>query len=216
MKRYLIWCFKNINFSNKKVLDVGGGNGIFSYYAKSKGAKTVINLEPFSSGSTPLNDRDNNICKDLQIINDNRTIQNFKVDEKFDIIILHDSINHLDEELYKKIHLDKSSLEKYERLIQMLLNILEEKGTIIITDCSRYNFWAILNIKNPFAPSIDWDVHQHPNLILKLFNIQGKFSYKLRWSPFKRFGTLGYIISYFGFPFSFFLQSHFNLILKKV
>ena len=47
---YLNWCFKGIDFRNKDVLDIGGGNGIFSYYAKYLGAKEVINLEPFSDG----------------------------------------------------------------------------------------------------------------------------------------------------------------------
>ena len=31
---YLDWCFKGVDFKNKTVLDIGGGNGIYSFYAR--------------------------------------------------------------------------------------------------------------------------------------------------------------------------------------
>jgi FkbM family methyltransferase len=38
--------FGNIDFSNKNFLDIGGGIGLHSFYAASKGARQVICLEP--------------------------------------------------------------------------------------------------------------------------------------------------------------------------
>ena len=72
-----------------------------------------------------------------------------------------------------------------------------------------------LGLKNPFAPSIDWHLHQSPTLVFKLFE-NHTFDKKIRWSPFKRLGRFGYFISSLGMFPSYFLQSHFNLCISKV
>jgi predicted RNA methylase len=43
--------FKDINFNEKAVLDIGGGIGIFSFYASLKGASKIVCLEPEARGS---------------------------------------------------------------------------------------------------------------------------------------------------------------------
>lgn len=212
MKKYLDWCFKGVNFKNKEVLDIGGGNGIYSYYSMSRGANYALNLEPFESGST-FYSSNLDIDNPLKIETINNTIQNFSSTKKFDIIILHDSINHLNEPLFEHLHQNQNSYSSYVKLINKICSHLKETGIIIITDCSRYNFWGSFGIKNPFAPSIEWNLHQSPYLVLSLF--KGNFiKYKLRWSPFKRFGQFGYFLSKFGKIPSYFLQSHYNIIIK--
>ena len=88
------------------------------------------------------------------------------------------------------------------------------KGKILITDCSRRNFWGDFGIKSPFAPSIEWNLHQPPSLVKSLFD-NDKFSFVLRWSPFKRFGWMGRLISFLGIIPSYFMQSHFNLLINR-
>ena len=213
--RYLRWAFKGIEFKNKTVLDIGGGNGIYSYYSRFKGAKYCINLEPFQSGSKNVKINSKTVPESLKIKLINKTIQEFKSEKKFDIIILHDSINHLDESIFSKIDKDTHSFEKYSNLIKKISDMLENNGTIVVTDCSKYNFWRLLGMKSPFAPTIEWEIHQSPYLIKKLFLKQGFEKFKIRWSPFKRFGFLGIIISNFGYIPSFFMQSHYNIIIRK-
>ena len=211
MKKYLDWCFRRVDFTGKNVLDIGGGNGIYSYYSIACGAKKAVNLEPFASGSTFFeNNKQDNI---LQIETINKTIQEFETKDKFDVIILHDSINHLDEHLFSEIHLNKEYFNQYQNLIRKILTLLNRKGTVVITDCGRSNFWGDLGLSNPFAPSIDWRLHQNPKLVLKLFD-KNDFDFNLRWSPFKRFGVIGKFISFFGEKPSYFLQSHYNLHLN--
>lgn len=212
---YLKWAFKGINFKDKSVLDIGGGNGIYSYYAKFMGANYCINLEPFEAGSKNVKIDSKEIPDSLHITLINQTIQEFITDKKFDIIILHDSVNHLDEPIFSEIHENKPSFDKYCKLIKKITDLLNDRGTIVVTDCSRYNFWGILGLKNPFAPSIEWNLHQSPYLIKKLFIEQGFRKFNLRWSPFKRFDLFGKILSFFGFIPSFFMQSHFNLTIRK-
>ena len=212
---YLKWAFKGIDFKDKSVLDIGGGNGIYSYYAKFKGANACINLEPFEAGSKNVKIDSKEIPDSLKITLINQTIQEFITDKKFDIIILHDSINHLDEPIFSEIHKNQSSFDQYCKLIKKITDLLNEGGTIIVTDCSRYNFWGLLGLKSPFAPSIDWNLHQSPHLIKKLFERDGFENFNIRWSPFKRFGLFGRALSNFGFLFAFFIQSHFNMIIKN-
>ena len=213
MTTYLNWCFDGIDFSGKSVLDIGGGNGIFSYYSKLRGASSVLNLEPFSAGSTTFNFEGVESLDNLKISINNQTIQDYKTNKTYDIIILHDSINHLDENIFERIHQDENKFEEYKKLISKVVKLLSINGQIIITDCSRRNFWGDLRLKNPFAPSIDWHLHQRPTLVLKLFE-NHNFEKKIRWSPFKRFGLFGYFISSFGMIPAYFLQSHFNVHLK--
>ncbi len=212
---YLKWAFKGIDFSNKKVLDIGGGNGIYSYYAKYMGAKSCVNLEPLEAGSANVKIKQKKIDDHFQIQIINQTFQNFRTTEKFDIIILHDSINHLDEDIFCEIHKDNNAKLVYMILINKMCGLLSEEGEFVITDCSRYNFWGIIGLKSPFAPSIDWHLHQSPYLIAKLFEAQGLRNKNLRWSPFKRFGSFGRYLTIFGFLPAFFMQSHFNLIIKR-
>lgn len=215
MLTYLSWCFDGIDFNGKSVLDIGGGNGIYSFYSKLKGASSVLNLEPFSAGSTTFNLEGVEMIDNLKISINNKTIQDFKMNKSYDIIILHDSINHLDENIFKNIHQDKDKFKEYKKLISKIVKLLSINGQIVITDCSRRNFWGDLGLKNPFAPSIDWHLHQRPTLVLKLFE-NYNFEKKIRWSPFKRFGLFGYFISSLGFIPSYFLQSHFNICISKI
>ena len=215
MLTYLNWCFEGIDFNGKSVLDIGGGNGIYSFFSKLKGASSVLNLEPFSAGSSKFNFEGVEIIDDLSISVKNQTIQDFKTNKSYDIIILHDSINHLDENIFKDIHQDENKFELYKKLISKIIKILAYNGHMVITDCSRRNFWGDLGLKNPFAPSIDWHLHQSPTLVFKLFE-NHTFDKKIRWSPFKRLGIFGYFISSLGMFPSYFLQSHFNLCISKV
>ena len=213
MMKYLNWCFDEIDFDGKSVLDIGGGNGIYSFFSKLKGANRVLNLEPFSAGSTTFDFEGIESNDNLNISVSNQTIQDFDTNKSFDIIILHDSINHLDENIFESIHQDENKFEEYKKLIFKIVKLLSTNGQIVITDCSRRNFWGDLGLKNPFAPSIDWHLHQNPRLVLKLFE-DHSFYKKIRWSPFKRLGLLAYLISSLGMIPSYFLQSHFNLHLK--
>ena len=214
MLKYLSWCFRDVDFHNKSVLDIGGGNGIYSYYSRYKGSSSALNLEPFASGSTKFDLDEGEAIGQLSISVRNETIQDFNSTKKFDVIILHDSINHLDEAMFEKIHTDKSKFSDYKKLVNKIIGLLSDDGVIVITDCSSKNFWGDVGLKSPFAPTIDWYLHQRPQLVEKLFENHA-FKSKLRWSPFKRFGYFGRLLSLLGYIPSYFMQSHFNLILRK-
>lgn len=94
--------FQGVNFKNKCVLDIGGGSGIYFYYAACMGAKSVVCLEPEATGSSKeVEDSFHKLNEILEYDNIARktiAIQEYESEGKtYDIIFLYNSINHLDE-----------------------------------------------------------------------------------------------------------------------
>jgi len=178
-----------------------------------RGAKSCINLEPFLDGSSGEFLKNN--INDLKVEYINSTFQKFDTKEKFDIIIIHDTINHIDEEQYVELRKSKKARKIYSELIKKISQMLNKDGVIVVSDCASSNFYGNLGIKNPFAPSIEWKLHQNPSILIPFFEQNNLKVVSKRWSPFKRFGYFGLIISFFGFIPSFFMQSHFCLVFKK-
>ena len=206
---YLLWLSKNINLKNKKVLDVGGGSGLISYFSFSQGADKVINLEPFSSGSREHKKIKSNLVELVE-----KSFQDFESKDKFDVIFFHDSINHIDENKFLDLHVNQENYDHYVKLISKINSICSKNCDIIVSDCSRYNFFQFLGLRSPFAPSIGWKYHQSTKIVNKLFNDAGFEKISVRWSPLKRLGRMGYIISFFGAPVAYFFQSHYVIHFK--
>ena len=220
---YLDFIFnkKLIDFKNKKILDVGGGSGICSFYGYFKNCKSAINLEPILSGSNhnaidgfKSYLKKNSSIKNIKHIN--KKFQNFISEDKFDYIIFHDSINHLNEGVYQNLIIDKNSKEYfYKFYISKIDSLIKKKGKVIITDCSPVNFYNFFGFKNPFAPSINWKLHKDPNTLRYFFENYGYEILTIKWTPLKRLGNFGIFLSKFGRCFAFFLQSHFVMIVQK-
>jgi hypothetical protein len=49
-------------------------------------------------------------------------------------------------------------------------------------------------LKNPFAPTIEWDKHQQPELWSELLALAGYESRRTRWTPPNRTGRLGQLL----------------------
>lgn len=215
---YLDFVFQDIpSFVGKAMLDVGGGSGLFSFYVACKGARQVICLEPELEGSRKgVSDKFRKVLASLSLKNVSfhpTRLQDYFTDESFDIILLHNSINHLDEDACTKLQHDKESRRRYGEIFQKLRQLAKVGATLLITDCSRYNFFALLGIKNVFAPSIGWKTHQSPRFWSSMLSKYGFVNAKIRWTPFKGRNI--------GKPFanqlaSYFLQSHFLLVMEKV
>lgn len=99
-------------------------------------------------------------------------------------------------------------------ILLKLAAMITAGGMMIISDCSRINFWPLIIIANPFAPSITWNIHQSPYLWLKLLEKIGFVFHKLTWTSPNRLGLIGKLILGNKY-FSFFRNSHFNLYVVK-
>lgn len=216
---YNDYIYRGIDFTGRSVIDVGGGVGRAAYYAAAAGASRVVCVEPEADGSRNtmldtaaklgdrlgLRDRVEFITKPLEDVGDIG---------RFDIVLCHNCINHLDEAACSRLHVDAEARRRYLHLLQDFDNISAPGARLVVTDCSRRNLFGDLGIYNPFAPSITWRIHQTPELWAELFASSGFTDPVIRWTPDRRSGRFGerFLTSPLA---AYCLQSHFCLTMVK-
>ena len=219
LKFRMEFLFRGITFKNKRVLDIGGGCGVFSFYAACRGADKVLCLEPEVEGSSSgVQDTFRKLQRLLSAPNvllETSTFQSFESDGKaFDIILLLNSINHLNETACINLLNDENARAIYQSIFAKLSS-LSKKGTkLIICDCSRYNLFALLKMRNPFSPTIEWHKHQTPEVWAHMLGCVGFGNPIIRWSSFNRLRSVGRVL--FGNKvMAYFLKSGFCLSMVK-
>lgn len=207
--------FGDIDFKGKNVLEIGGGHGVFCFYAAIRGAKWVVNLEPEGVGSKSGYIEKFKLLKDaLGVYNAEiieSTFQDYdSLNRKFDIILLYNSINHLDEEACIDLRTNSGSWDAYKNIFRKIHLISNPDAKIIIGDCSNENLFPLLGLKNPIYKKIEWFKHQSPEVWTRLLKECGFCNPSISWTTFNSFGKLGKFL--FGNKYvSFFLISHFIL-----
>jgi 2-polyprenyl-3-methyl-5-hydroxy-6-metoxy-1,4-benzoquinol methylase len=189
---YLERIFQGIDFTGKRMLDIGGGRGAFSYYAGCRGAAEVICLEPQGAGSTAdMNQTFRALGAELGGMENVRlvadTIQNYDPGEgRFDIVLSHASINHLDEEACIRLHRDSGARATYHALFRKIADMCNPGAELIACDVSRVNFFGLLGVANPFAPCIAWHKHQPPSVWAALLAEAGFSHPRVTWGNRRR------------------------------
>lgn len=219
-KRYSARCeflFQNINLHGKRVLDVGCGRGTFALWAGMQGASYVLGIEPESSGSTEgtfVRFRETIGQLQLENVIEARSsfLSDIKVsDGRFDVAVLYNVINHLNEVAVVNLHRDESAALEYLDVLRHLRKILADGAFVIVSDCSRRNFWNDVGIRNPLAPTIEWNKHQSPPVWISIFRRAGFQLHDLRWSQLYPAGGLSS-----NWPVQYFSVSHFTLRFRAI
>ena len=145
----------------------------------------------------------------------NTTLQEFDPEgQSFDIVLLHNSINHLDEEACINLLKSSDAKARYDSIFSKLRQLGLPGSSLIIVDASRYNFFSLLHLKNPVARSIEWHKHQSPTVWARVLGEYGFSNPKIRWSSFNTFRELGRF--FLGNRIaSYFLTSHFVLQMRR-
>ncbi len=219
LKTHLNFIFDDFDFNGKNMLDVGGGSGLLSFYASINGGYSIC-LEPELSGSSSSSlKKFNNLQKNLANVSgkvgyEAKSFQDYESQNKFDIIVMANSVNHLDENATIDLHENKESKEIYKKLFSKVHRLLKQNGILIITDCNRYNFFHSFGLKSPFMPTIEWQKHQSPHTWSKLLNEVGFKFQSLNWSSPNGLGRIAKIL--LSNPLcAFFLLSHFKIKFLK-
>ena len=216
---YLEYLFQGIRFLGKSMIDIGSGSGIYSLYAAIMGAKEVVCLEPEAEGSNGEALRKfNSLFTTLSLSNiilQKVRFQDFEPDNKrFDIIFLHASINHLDEQACIRLQYDERARIRYGSVFEKMNKISKPGAKLIVSDCSRYNFFAQLGIKNPIVPVIEWQKHQSPEFWSNMLSNYGFTNPQIYWSSFSFLRKPGRLLLDNRFA-SYFLTSVFLLVMDK-
>jgi SAM-dependent methyltransferase len=216
---YLDYLFKGIRFQDTRMLDIGGGMGVFSFYAACMGAREVVCLEPESEGSSSGMASTFTQLRDALKLRDRvrllpSPLLDFSDRDGFDIILLHNSINHLDEPACITLQKNPEARKSYSFIFQHLSSLSKPGGRLVIADCSRYNLFPLLGLKNPFVPQIEWHKHQPPKRWAELLRGAGFNDAKVDWTSFNHLRGVGRALLGNALG-AFFCQSHFRLMMQK-
>ena len=185
--------FRGIDFAGKRVLDIGGGDGVYSFYAAAMGAREVICLEPEAAGSIggelSMFERLRAEMPDLPVKLVQRTVADFRDDEGFDVVAMIASINHLDEEACTRLPHDAGARRAYHQAFSHIAALTRPGGRLVIADATRYNFFAMLGVKNPLCPTIEWHKHQPPAVWAQLLREAGFAHPRVSWEPLYSLGS---------------------------
>ena len=188
---YILDQINNRNIRNLKILDVGCGGGIICEPLARLGAKvTGIDFAPNNIKAAKIHSKKNK----LKINYINKDIEKSKLNEKFDIILMFEVLEHLD---------------NWKKTIKNIKKNLNKNGLIIISTINRNILSKVLaiNIAENVLGWIPKGTHDYNKLIkpeelkiilskenLQLKNIQG-----LIYNPLIREWKLSdnYMINYF-------------------
>jgi SAM-dependent methyltransferase len=224
LKNYLNYFFSGVQIDNKKMLDVGGGSGLLSLWAAVNRCESIC-LEPEFDGST------NGVVDNFQLLKncisnnlparvDKVTIQDYlaqNLNEKkdfFDLVVMSNTINHINEAAVIDMHISKSSQDYFIKLFAEILSITKTGGYLIMTDCNRNNFFNVFGVKSPLMPTIEWYKHQSPYLWKEILKKAGYNNIEINWSTPNSLGKIGRILLGYRLP-AFFLLSHFKITAMK-
>ena len=188
---YILDQINNRNIRNLKILDVGCGGGIICEPLAKLGARvTGIDFAPNNIIAAKIHSKKNK----LKINYINKDIEKSKLDEKFDIILMFEVLEHLD---------------NWKKTIKNIKKNLNKNGLIIISTINR-NLLSKLFAINIAENILNWipkGTHDYNKLIkpeeLKKILLKEKFNFNnikgLVFNPLNREWKLSknYMINYF-------------------
>jgi SAM-dependent methyltransferase len=210
--------FKDVELAGRKVLEIGAGRGDLCFWAAYQGASDVVGLEPEIDGSScgAIADFESMIRSSGfdNVTLHKETIQEHQpAIEHFDVVVSHNSMEHLDEDAVARLNDDHSARQVYAEIVQKIARTIKPGGYFIICNHSRTNFWPMIGRKNPFSPTLEWDLHPTPQTWKSLLRTNGFRDIKVEWPHRYRARRLGPLVT--NPLFAFFTDSMFRLVARK-
>ncbi len=218
-ERYFAELFSGVNFTGRRVLDVGGGIGTCSFLAALGGATDVLCLDPEEDGATAGTGATfRELVRALDVENtriEPATLQSLEAPAaRFDVVVLHNSINHLDEQACIDYQRSEQARNSYRACFEKLAHITAPGGDLVIADCTSRNLFPLLGFRHPISRSIEWEKHQPPEVWAEALQRVGFERPEIRWTSYSRLGRLGWTLTANRWA-AFLLTGHFVLRMKR-
>jgi 2-polyprenyl-3-methyl-5-hydroxy-6-metoxy-1,4-benzoquinol methylase len=211
--------FKDVDLSGRTVLEIGAGRGDLCFWAAYQGASTVVGLEPEIEGSSrgAIEDFESMMRSTgfRNVTLRTETIQEHQPPvEHFDVVVSHNSMEHLDEDAVAHIDDDRGARQVYAEIVEKIARAVKPGGYFIICNHSRRNFWPMIGRKNPFSPTLEWHIHPTPRTWKRLLRSHGFRQVKVDWPHRYRARRLGPLVT--NPLFAFFTDSMFRLVARRI
>jgi SAM-dependent methyltransferase len=187
--------FDGVDLAGKSVLEVGCGRGAFALWAGLQGASRVLGIDPGAAGSAgeALGDFTATV-NELGLGGVVSARKAFlhelaRGDGPFDVAVLFNVINHLDEEATRKLPA-RAAVDAFSPTLEHLRALMAPGGTVIVGDSGRGNLWPRIGLPNPISPTVEWDKHADPDAWRLVFAAAGLRELDRRWSPAYPLGRL--------------------------
>ena len=218
--RFARQLFRDLDFRNKTMLEIGCGKGMLCLWAALHGARHVVGLEPLAEGAYDSSDCHRtfrSMAGQLDLPQARilpATVQEFdSPGNYFDVVLSVASINHLDEKSCVALGKSEAAKKEYQKIFRNIARMMKPGGKLIIMDAARHNFFGDLGLRNPMSPNIEWFKHQQPEYWAALLGECGFGNARIRWSTGKLLRYAG--IATLPKAFSYFGQSIFRLELTR-
>jgi 2-polyprenyl-3-methyl-5-hydroxy-6-metoxy-1,4-benzoquinol methylase len=186
-----------VDLAGGHAMEIGAGDGVISMWMLHAGAASVTSLEPEADGST------HGITELVQAHRQalgldparwtflHQTFQDYVPDRRFRLILLQNSINHLDEDACVHLLEDPAARQRYRDLFAKMAGMLEPGGQVVLADCARTNHWSWLGRRSPWSYMIEWHKHQEPETWAAVLAEAGLVpEAQTWWHPFYRVRAL--------------------------
>jgi cyclopropane fatty-acyl-phospholipid synthase-like methyltransferase len=214
--------FTGLDFSGKKVLEIGSGRGLLAIYMGMRGAQ-VLSMEPEMVGATSgvIAQQQARLAslgmRNVEVVNADFNTWD-AAGRRFDVIVSRASINHLYASEHHAEH-HKETYDAYLEVARRVHSLLAPGGTFVATDACRYAFFSGMRqfgIRRPWRwerSSVDWRHHQNPSTWKKIFRDAGFSSIEVDYPVPYKLRTLRPVIN--TATANFFLQGAFILRARR-
>jgi SAM-dependent methyltransferase len=218
--RFATQLFRDIDFRDKTMLEIGCGKGMLCLWAALHGAETV-GLEPMAEGcydSSECHKAFRRMAETLDLPQATilpHTVQAFHGPKNhFDVVLSVASINHLDEKSCIALLDSPDAVSEYQNIFRNIAAMMKPGGRLIIMDAARHNVFGDLGMRSPLTPNIEWFKHQQPEFWARLLGGCGFGNPHITWASGKllryaRLTSIPKALSYLG-------QSVFRLEMTRV
>jgi SAM-dependent methyltransferase len=221
LDHFLSTVFGNVVLNGCTVLDIGGGMGLLSFAAIQRGAARAVLVEPearAAGGTAGVVARFREVRDALgwsdRVTLHPGTFQAFDPGaERFDLVLSHNSINHLDERACAQLHRSAEARGTYLEIFAKVRGLMRPGGRFVILDCARHNLFGDLGIRSPIMPAIEWRKHQQPRVWAQLLSEAGLTEPAIRWTTLHSLGRPGRLLLG-NSAAAYVLTSHFRLEVR--